>query len=178
MFAKSSLLVLVASALARAAPQSPPFPALPHVAGHNGTGSYDIPETCATSYRTSTYTVSATIPHIEYQTKYVNSTTTINQVFTKTSSYLSSTVITTSTPTCITTSYPVQVWVTKVIDTVAPVLKTESCTETTTYLSTSCKTIATAMPSVSTCTLYSTSLSTSVKIATSTSCSAPPAHTY
>lgn len=174
MFSQSVLIALFAS-LAFAAPQSPP--PFPHFTAHNGTGSYDIPETCATSYSTSTYTVSATIPIIEYQTKYINSTTTINQVFTKTSSYISSTVITTSTPTCITTSYPVQVWVTKVIDTVAPVLKTESCTETSTYLSTSCKTIATAVPLVSICTEYSTSLSTGIKVATSTTCSAP-AHTY
>lgn len=170
MFAKSAIVALFAS-LALAAPQSPP--PFPHFGSHNGTGSYDIPESCVTAYSTSTYTVSATIPHVEYQTKYINSTTTVNQVFTKTSSYISSTVITTSTPTCITTSYPVQVWVTKVIDTVAPVLKTESCTETSTFLSTSYKTIATAVASVSTCTEYSTSLSTGIKVATSTTCLKP-----
>ncbi|KAF2429213.1 hypothetical protein EJ08DRAFT_303879 [Tothia fuscella] len=173
MFAKSTILALVSSTLIAAAPQAPRFP---FAGAHtNGTHVHPAPEECVTSLSTSLYTLTTTIPHIDSTTYYKNTTTVIAAVATRTALYTATTVITTSTSTCITTSYPVTSWVTKIIDTVAPVLVTESCTETTTYTEPTSKTVVTALPVLSSCTEYLTSAITgtsTIPITTCTPCTA------
>jgi hypothetical protein len=171
MFSKTAILALLSSTLIAAAPQSPsvvPFP-------FPGNGSAPVhvhpaPDECVTSYSTSVTEIYTTIPIIESKTIWVNSTTVISGVATKTSLHTDTTVITTSTPTCLTTSYPVQIWVTKVIETYAPVLVTESCTETSTYTVPTSSTKITGYPSVTSCTEYTTSCATSTATIPYTTC--------
>jgi hypothetical protein len=168
MFSKTALLALISSALVAAAPQSPPFPPF---LGNGSVGHvHPAPDECVTSYSTSLYTVTKTIPHVESTTYYKNTTTTISGVVTKTALHTATTVITSSTPTCITTSYPVQIWVTKVIDTVKAVVVTSSCTETSTYTEPTCKTVVTNIPIVTSCTEYSTGLATLTSTIPTTTC--------
>ena len=167
MFAKSAIIALLSSVLVAAAPgHSPSYPPF-----NNGTtpGGPVLSE-CVTSYSTSTYTIETTIPIIESRTIYVNGTTTINGVATKTSLVTNQAVITTSTPTCYTTSYPITMWLTKVVDTVAPVAYTETCTETSTYTEPYCSTITTSYPTVESCTEYSTSCATATTVIAATTC--------
>src|ERR1700761_9816773 len=105
MFAKAVIIALLSSAFAAAAPQSPAF-GLFH--GHgNGTGpGGPVASECVTSYSTSTYTIDTTIPIVESKTVWTNYTTTVENLVTKVALKTDTTVITSSTPTCITTSYP------------------------------------------------------------------------
>jgi hypothetical protein len=168
MFAKTAILALISSTLIAAAPQNVPFH-MPFPV--NGTDHvHPAPEECVTSYSTSVTEIYSTIPVIESKTVWLNSTTVISGVATKTSVHTDTTVITTSTAKCITTSYPVQIWVTKVIDTFDPVLITESCTETSTWTVPTSSVKVTAYPSVTSCTEYSTTCATSTATIPYTSC--------
>lgn len=132
--------------------------------------------TCTVSYSTSTYDITTVIPTILYSTSYVNSTSTVEGVQTSTVTYLDYTTITTSSTSCVTTSYPVTYWVTTEYDTVVEGSVVESCTETSVTTIPTCSTIVTAVPVVSSCTEYTTECiptSTSIPYTTCVPCDPP-----
>jgi hypothetical protein len=154
MFAKTFIAALLTATLASARPGQPQWPET----------------TCSTLYSTSYYTIETKVPVVESKTIWVPSTTTIEGSATSVSLVTKVKPVTTGKPTCITTSYAVQVWVTKEISTWVPVTINETCTESSTVVVPTCTTSVTSVAKVESCTEYTTSCITTSSVCSTTTC--------
>ncbi|KAF2396093.1 hypothetical protein EJ06DRAFT_551821 [Trichodelitschia bisporula] len=125
---------------------------------------------CSTLYSTSSWEYTTVIPHIATTTIWSTSTSTASYTTTYPTLVVNTRAVTSSTTSCITTSYPITVWVTTEIETVVPVVSSESCTETS-YVTDIAKTaIVTSVPSVTSCTEFETVCSTTSTVIATTTC--------
>jgi hypothetical protein len=154
MFSKAAILGLASTALVAAAPNP-----------------WGQPEsTCSAVTTWTTYEYETTVPYYETSTYYVTSATAIEGFVTKTSTYYPVETYVTETPSCIETSYPITVWVTKEITTQVPVTEYETCTETSVYSESTCSTAYTTIAEFDVCTAYQTECLTTSACVTTTEC--------
>ena len=154
MFSKAAILCIASAAIVSAAPNS-----------------WTQPEsTCTAVTSWSTYEIETTVAYYETSTYWQASSYTVEGVVTETRVYPATKTIVTSTPSCIQTSYPVTIWVTKEITTPVPVTHHETCIESKVIEVPTCTTIWTSVKKLDVCTEYSSTCITTASAVVSTTC--------
>jgi len=154
MFSKAAILGLALVAIVSAAPNP----------------QYQLESTCSTVTSWSTYEIETTVAYYETETYWQTSSYTVEGVVSQTSWYPATKTIVTSTPSCIETSYPVTIWMTKEITTQVPVTNYETYTESTMIEVPTCTTVWTSVQQLDVCTEYSSTCITTSTAIVSTTC--------